>query len=222
MPAIQNSELIKVVGIATGFATLCVEYQIIEHYVRRYEETVEKRKSGTLPASMLSLMDGMKVTHRTPTPSTIVDGTFFADPCNQVKEYERCKKMLQGMAEGLSHYGYTVDPERRDQGRLLPDLRYDQYKPQALRGYDPNDYEPPENIVVTPKSKKRKRVKQNESRDDDDDSVFGSDPDASDSDSDDSNTPATPTPKKQKKKASKVTKKGPSQVGSSRGRLRKK
>jgi hypothetical protein len=61
MPVIQNSELIKVVGIATGFATLCVEYQIIEHYVRRYEETVEKRKSGTLPATMLSNTDMMKV-----------------------------------------------------------------------------------------------------------------------------------------------------------------
>ena len=71
MPVIQKSELAKAVGNAADFATLCVEYQRIEYYVRKHEDFLAAKEDSTFDGHQVIESSDMKVPPS--PPSTIVD-----------------------------------------------------------------------------------------------------------------------------------------------------
>lgn len=63
MPTIGNANVARSVGVATNYATLCVEYGHTERYLRRYEEARDARKGGGADADIRAMGDGVTVRH---------------------------------------------------------------------------------------------------------------------------------------------------------------
>lgn len=71
MAVLLKSNLDEVVGRAADFATICTEYQQIEHFMRRYDEADRLLQENAEPDDIFDAGDGMAVWS---TPSTIIDG----------------------------------------------------------------------------------------------------------------------------------------------------
>jgi hypothetical protein len=153
MPFMAKSNLSEVAARACDFVTVCSEYRQIDYFMDRYEKAGQFPQDSVDEGKSREQGDGLSVGILTHSQLLML----IKLTQGQVEQYQLCRKRLTDLARALRDYNVTVDPDKRDQGAVLPDLRVDEYRPDLVRIYDPRTYLPPSTALYFPTIPTKKR-----------------------------------------------------------------